>query len=357
MLQVPVVIVAITNQLFGLDPAVLLRDGIDARLAAVQAWAQGEPGAAEGLEALARRGSPELVKLAELVQNEHRAEETLARDMAVIRAVIRLMLCCRAIDMLKPGALPAWAGPIARDCAACRGRAHSGRVSRRCDRRRGDADAAHDTRATRPPRGCRAGEESRLLNGRCLHAGAVRIRAQGYDREDDLLHAEQCAGLARHRHQHRHLLLRGARQPRRERAQLADALLALASILRLSDGVPDRLAMGREERRFADVVTAAQLLLQDDPYEAAAPDGGKVDEGLASRVQELVLPVAMLADTAEPDAGRVVLADWLSDAAARLRAMPAASVGLLSPPALPAGPAHPARMLLACLQRSAGEPA
>ena len=117
VLAVPAIVVVLINRIFGRDPAVLLEDGLRLRLEAAGRWCEGRPGAAEHLEAVGRRGSPELLKLAE---KAHGPDE----NKALVRAATRLMLTCLAAEQMRPsgGERPGWTEGAARRCAALRDR-------------------------------------------------------------------------------------------------------------------------------------------------------------------------------------------------------------------------------------------
>ena len=122
VLALPAIVIALINKAVGRDPAVLLRRGLAQRLDASAAFLRREPGAGPRLEAIARRGSPELLTLADLAQKDHGAEaESLQANKAAIRAVIRLMLACLAFRQTRPeGDRPAWMSEAGRRCTALR---------------------------------------------------------------------------------------------------------------------------------------------------------------------------------------------------------------------------------------------
>ena len=122
VIALPAVVTALINKAFGRDPAVLLRRGLTQRLDASAAFCRHEPDSATRLETIARRGSRELLTLADLARKDHGPQaEPLQPNKAAIRAVTRLMLACLAYHQTRPaGDRPAWMADAARQCTTLR---------------------------------------------------------------------------------------------------------------------------------------------------------------------------------------------------------------------------------------------
>ncbi len=463
----PAAVVIVLNRLFGIDPVVPLRRGIDDRLAAVEAWCCGEAGAAQRLEAVARRGSPELSKLAGLAAKAHGAKQPMARNQAVIRATTRIMLACLAAEQLSPGERPEWAAAVAAACAAIRsgnagpvastagGPPADDPVGVEAQRAVGELREAQALPDAPPPpepkqfwaenafgatnvqyglkvaltvmicytlnnaldwpgigtsvvtcffvalgtlgesghkmvlrqAGCIAGAaigigsvvllmpvmtdigEFMMLMalvtfvGAWIACGSERISyagwqlglafyvtvLQGYgpvtnmetarDRVVGILLGNVVSYVV-------FAAVWPVRVDRLAAAKLGDALSALARLLRLPEGKGRRRDEDRAREEFAGAVTAAQSLLRDGLFEDEPPDEVHVNEALASNVQALIIPVALLAGAAHSDPAREPLASWFDNISAQLRQGHLRTDDFPPPPTLPPGPAGRARLLL-----------
>ncbi len=121
---------------------------------------------------------------------------------------------------------------------------------------------------------------------------------------------------------------------------LAEALAALARLLRLPDNGEHRQEVDTTREQFAQAVGKAQSLLRDEVYEGTRPGKVRLDEELAGQVQSLIIPVSMLMadqDDDGPESGgsKEELASWLDGVANRLQH---GQLRLEAFPTLPASP-------------------
>lgn len=120
---------------------------------------------------------------------------------------------------------------------------------------------------------------------------------------------------------------------------IAEALAALARLLRLRDGGDHRHEADTTREQFAQAVGKARSLMQDKLYEGTRPGDISLGEQLAEQVQALIVPVAMLAadrgDDGQQSGGKEKLAAWLDEVASLFRR------GQVRREAFPAPPASP----------------
>ncbi len=101
---VPSLLLVLVNQIAGRDPERLLRRTMVERLGAAASFCRGEPGAGSRLEALARAGAAEPLKLLSLAEKRHGTQYRHEANTTLLRALNRLVLLLAAWRSVDPEA-------------------------------------------------------------------------------------------------------------------------------------------------------------------------------------------------------------------------------------------------------------